>query len=426
MTEEKGGPLSSQDLQRQTIAKLARQRAMRSYDDRMRSFSRTRFNDATYRASAIPPRPATNTTPSSTVAPSQPPINPQLPTSDLQKYHSAWQDYYKKYYGEYYQRAAKAAIEKDRLSRAKVDMEKSLKEQDMGLRRITKASLGEDLDESTLSEEDRLKVFKASIQRKAKLRAKKMRKSRHFIPIFLGLLILIAGLLFQYNQVIIANVVAYMSPGNSEVKNISEIDPSVSVKTNPNPTLIIPKLNIEAPINFGSKNDVASMMTAMGNGVAHFSMNGASAVPGELGNFVISGHSAGNVYERSNYKFIFSGLTRMTKKDLAYVDYEGKRYTYSIAGTKVVEPNDTQALVDIANSSDKPMLTLLTCTPLGTSRYRLLVYGEQINPEYKKQASNSNLTNERPKRQVADATSMPSNSASPLVQFWRWLIGSND
>ena len=212
-----------------------------------------------------------------------------------------------------------------------------------------------------------------------------------------------------------------MTPGKDDVTSeFIEIDPNVPVKVSSEPTLIIGKLNIVVPITFGSKNDVNSMMTAMGNGVAHFSVPGASALPGELGNFVVSGHSAGNVYERSNYKFIFSGLTRMAKNDTIQVDYQGKRYTYTVTGTKVVEPSDVASLVKIAQDSDVPMITLLTCTPLGTSRYRLLVYGKQISPEFQK---GDNSITEQPNPETDESIQMPSNSATPLEQFWNWLIG---
>ena len=95
------------------------------------------------------------------------------------------------------------------------------------------------------------------------------------MPIAIAVVILLAGILFQYNQLIAANIIAYMTPGKDDVTSeFIEIDPNVPVKVSSEPTLIIGKLNIVVPITFGSKNDVNSMMTAMGNGVAHFSVPG--------------------------------------------------------------------------------------------------------------------------------------------------------
>ena len=301
-------------------------------------------------------------------------------------------------------------------------MQNTLKANAMGAKKVEKPSLADNARTKDDEEiEDTVKSFKKEIQKKAKKRVKRIKKSRHFLPIAIAVVILLAGILFQYNQLIAANIIAYMTPGKDDVTSeFIEIDPNVPVKVSSEPTLIIGKLNIVVPITFGSKNDVNSMMTAMGNGVAHFSVPGASALPGELGNFVVSGHSAGNVYERSNYKFIFSGLTRMAKNDTIQVDYQGKRYTYTVTGTKVVEPSDVASLVKIAQDSDVPMITLLTCTPLGTSRYRLLVYGKQISPEFQK---GDNSITEQPNPETDESIQMPSNSATPLEQFWNWLIG---
>lgn len=45
----------------------------------------------------------------------------------------------------------------------------------------------------------------------------------------------------------------------------------------------------------------------MNQGVAQFSIPGANALPGQIGNLAISGHSAGDIYSSNPYKFIFSG-----------------------------------------------------------------------------------------------------------------------
>jgi sortase A len=178
--------------------------------------------------------------------------------------------------------------------------------------------------------------------------------------------------------------VAYISPGDSEVTEIQAIDPTVTAAVHEAPTLMIPKLNIEVPIIMNSANDVQSMQVAMLDGVANFKTSVSSAMPGEIGNFAVSGHSAGNIYDtRSRYKFIFSGLTRMEAGDMIYVDYNGSRYSYRVQGAVEVEQTNVQELANISrNNPGKPMITLITCTPLGTSKYRLLVYGEQIHPSY--------------------------------------------
>ena len=416
MDNKSGGQLSSAQKQQQTAAYLARQKVIEAY--KHQSYQSTTSAKPVAKPAAKPVAPDAkkkkrlfgkaaakalkNTEKSAANA------VPRVRTDDWRKYHSAWQDYYQKYYGDYYQKAARDYVAKERLKYERLAAEKSEKE-------VQTAAL------AAVAKGESEQQFKSKIQEKVAKRAKKMRKSRHFIPIIVGLSVLILGLLFQYNQVIIANAVAFMSPGGSEVNDISAIDPTVSTNVHDNPTLMIPKLNVEVPVTFGAASDVKSMAAAMTNGVAHFSIPGASALPGEIGNFAVSGHSAGNVYESSQYKFIFSGLTRMAEGDLIYMDYEGTRYSYRVTGTNTVDPTDSAALRRIANdNSGKPMITLITCTPLGTSKYRLLVYGEQIHPTY-----NEDTSSQAPATNTddSDTQTMPKNSDSPLEQFWKWLTG---
>lgn len=420
MDNKSGGQLSSAQKQQQTAASLARQKVLDAYKQQAYKSAAAAHPSATPKPVVAPEtkkkkrslgraaaRALRNTEKKAAVTQT---VAPRVRTEDWRKYHSAWQDYYQKYYGDYYQKAARDYVAKERLKYERTAAEKA--EKDAPTKAIMSVAAGENDP----------KNFKAQIQDKVAKRAKKMRKSRHFIPIVVGLSVLLLGLLFQYNQVIIANAVAFMSPGGSEVNDISAIDPTVSTNVHESPTLMIPKLNVEVPVTFGAKSDVKSMAAAMMNGVAHFSIPGASAVPGEIGNFAVSGHSAGNVYETTQYKFIFSGLTRLTNGDLIYMDYNGTRYSYRVTGTNTVDPSDSAALRRIANDNPgKPMITLITCTPLGTSKYRLLVYGEQIHPsvddDTASQAPATNTENEE--------HTMPKNSDSPLEQFWKWLTGQD-
>ena len=210
---------------------------------------------------------------------------------------------------------------------------------------------------------------------------------------------------------------AYVSPDTDSVStSIEAVDPSITQAVSPEPRLIIPKLNIDVPVAFGiNYNDV---MSAMNRGVAQFMIPGANAMPGQAGNLVLSGHSAGDIYSSNPYKFIFSGLERLEPGDLIYVNYESVRYTYTISSTKVVEPSDVQSLM---LGHEKPMLTLITCTPLGTSRYRLLVFADQISPEYSADSTPTEPEESSPN----DSTySMPANEPSVFESIWQSLFGS--
>ena len=262
--------------------------------------------------------------------------------SDLKKYHSAWQNYYQKYYSDYYSKAAEDYIKKHQTPAP------------------TPAA-----------------VLKHTVEEKASDKAYRKRHFKKYRPIMIGAAVTLTLLFLQYNRLIFAPLAAYVSPGNDTDTSITAIDPTISQNVGDEERLIIPKLNIDVPILFGVGNDSDSMMEGMNHGVVHWAIPGASALPGQTGNMVITGHSAGDIYTSNQYKFIFSGLERLTANDLLYVDYGGIRYTYSVTGLETVDPSEVSKLI---YETDKPMLTLITCVPLGTSRYRLLVSAEQISP----------------------------------------------
>ena len=88
------------------------------------------------------------------------------------------------------------------------------------------------------------------------------------------------------------------------------------------------------------------------------------------------------------------------------------RYTYRVTKKETVTPNNVGVLV---YATDKPMLTLVTCTPLGTSRYRLLVTAEQISPSYENSSSIDQT--ETP----SDDYEMPANEQTFLEGIWSFL-----
>ena len=152
-----------------------------------------------------------------------------------------------------------------------------------------------------------------------------------------------------------------------------------------------------------------SLNAAMDKGVAWFNIQGASAKPGEKGNFVLSGHSSNDWLDKGDYKFIFAPLERMKEGDTIYVNYNSTRYTYTITGTKVVTPTDVASL---RIGVDKPRITLVTCTPLGTALNRLLVFADQVSPDPNAAAA------ARTETTSSSASTMPSNSPTFLERLF--------
>jgi sortase A len=278
-------------------------------------------------------------------------------------------------------------------------------------------SLGTGKNPEASAEEGSAKIgerLRQKIRKKATESVKNTRRKRKFIPIAAGAFVVMLILFLQYNRLIFAPIMAYVSPGNAPTSGIDAIDPTVTQTVSNEPRLIIPKLNVDVPISVGVP--LSDVMAAMTNGVAHYRIAGASAYPGEVCNFVITGHSAGDVYSSNQYKYIFSGLERLQDGDLIYVNYNSVRYTYRVIRKQVIDPSNVAALVV---DTDKPLLTLVTCTPLGTSRNRLLVTAEPISPSYDNAAEADKAT-----PVVSDQNEiLPANEQSFFEGIWNFLTG---
>ncbi len=218
-------------------------------------------------------------------------------------------------------------------------------------------------------------------------------------------------LFLQYNRVLVAQVKAYVSPGAVNPQNII-LDPTTDTRVGPEPKLIIPKINVETPIVYdvGSLAD-APVQQALKGGVVHYPIPGANSRPGEKGNNVILGHSSNDVFDDGAYKFIFVQLEQLVEGDTFYIHHGGTRYTYSVTGKEIIEPNQISKLILPA---DKPLASLVTCTPNGTALKRLVVYAEQISPDPSGAAASTDTS-------TSDPSSAPIPGNSPT--FFERLFG---
>ncbi len=302
----------------------------------------------------------------------------EAPTPDWQAYHSAWQNYYQKYYEYYYT---------EQLKRQTTTVKAQLQQAT-----ISASQTSPPTNAKINPKDQALKELRDKLRAKMTDQAQKARKSRHFWPATTALAVMLIFLFLQYNRLLVGQVRAYITPADTSPSTVV-VDPTVNVGVGPEPRLIIPKINVNVPVAYDIGNDNASQQEAMKHGVAHFAVPGANSRPGEIGNTPISGHSSNDVFEKGDYKFIFAQLDRLESGDLIYADYKGVRYTYSVTKKEVVWPNEWEKLV---YPTTKPIMTLITCTPIGTTRQRLLVTAEQISPDptqaVKPSAPNINIT----------------------------------
>ena len=275
-----------------------------------------------------------------------------------QKYHSAWQQYYQMYYDRYYQLQSNTTKSSSGIAASKTE-------------KIT--------EPETITQKEAVNELRSELLEKVKSQTKKIRTSRHFMPALVASFVALTFMFLQYNQLFFANLYAFTTPSSTETVN-NYINPSSDIAVGPEPTIKIPKIAVEAPVVYGMRVNEAEpvVQTNLQDGVVHYPISGASALPGQVGNTVILGHSANDVFAAGNYKFIFLRLDRLEKGDAFYLNYNGKRYSYVVTEKKVVNPDQVSSL---AINNGKPMATLVTCVPIGTAAQRLLVIGEQVSPD---------------------------------------------
>jgi sortase A len=138
--------------------------------------------------------------------------------------------------------------------------------------------------------------------------------------------------------------------------------------------MYIPKINVDAPVVTDMRSyDPGAVQSALQRGVVQY---GVTANPGQKGNVVMAGHSSGQLWAPGEYKFVFTMLDKLVRDDRIIVDYKGTRYIYRVDSTRVVPPTDLTVL----QQTEEPQLTLITCTPVGTNKNRLIVTARQVSP----------------------------------------------
>lgn len=190
----------------------------------------------------------------------------------------------------------------------------------------------------------------------------------------IGSITLLVFLFGFFNERIIA---PFIQPSRNAT-NIPIITPGDSSHVaSAAPEIIIPKINIEVPVVYGvTSTDDSVVQKALEVGVVHYA---DTAMPGQNGNLVIVGHSAGNIFNPGQYKYVFSLLHKLDDGDVFYLEKDSIRYTYQVYKREIVKPTDVGVL---SPQPDAPATaTLITCDPPGVSSNRLVLVGRQIDPD---------------------------------------------
>lgn len=165
-----------------------------------------------------------------------------------------------------------------------------------------------------------------------------------------------------------------------------EPEPSVALPhlnlrvTPPGNRVIIPQLGINAPIVETTNLDLTApwqeieqnIQNALRDGVVHIP---GTATPGQTGNAFITGHSSYYPWDEGRYKDIFATLPSIELGDKIIVYYDQKKYIYEVSNLSEVKPRD----VFVLGKTRDTRLTLMTCTPVGTTLRRLIVSAHLVD-----------------------------------------------
>lgn len=146
--------------------------------------------------------------------------------------------------------------------------------------------------------------------------------------------------------------------------------------------LMIDKLNIQVPIVFNIGDDIPAgaewkklekaILNGLRYGVVHYPR---TALPGQMGNVFITGHSSYYRNDPGKYKDVFAKLNELEVGDKYTIFYGNRKFSYRIFEEKIVLPQDVNVL---DQPQDKELSSLMTCWPVNTNQKRRIFVAERV------------------------------------------------
>jgi len=175
----------------------------------------------------------------------------------------------------------------------------------------------------------------------------------------------IPQLLFRFNQ----------SRGREQALEQSLQAPTAAPSTPPpapqnQPNhVVIPAMLLDQPVVEGT-----SMYKSLDQGVWRWP---GGSTPDKAGNTVLVGHR----FTYTKPKGVFYFLDKLHTGDTVGIVWNNKTYVYRVFGTVVVPPTQT----NILDPTEKPTLTMYTCTPLWLPKNRLVIRASLESIDWVKQ-----------------------------------------
>lgn len=261
-----------------------------------------------------------------------------------------------------------------------------------------------------------VQALKKKIVQHANISARQQAKAKqHLKSLFFGLLsgaaVLLIVLFGLFNEMVIA---PFIRP-NQNASATPIILSTDGIAPSATPEVIIPKINVQIPVDYTLTNNTEEAVQAgLEKGVVHYP---TTVKPGEKGNAAFFGHSSNNIFNPGKYKFAFVLLNELVPGDIFYLTYEGKVYTYKVYDKQIVKPSQVEILNSVPGKT--ATAALITCDPPGTTLNRLVVWGEQVNPNPDTAAEPAAPVN------VTPPTEITGNGPSLWQRLTGWITGNN-
>lgn len=146
--------------------------------------------------------------------------------------------------------------------------------------------------------------------------------------------------------------------------------------------LVIDKIGIKVPIVFGVGDSIPAdagwqqqentILRALREGVVHYP---GTALPGQLGNTFLTGHSSYYRDDPGKFNTVFAKLGELAIGDTYRIYYNSQEFTYQIVEEKIVLPREVDVL---AQPDYAEVSSLMTCWPVNTNFKRKIFVANRI------------------------------------------------
>lgn len=189
---------------------------------------------------------------------------------------------------------------------------------------------------------------------------------RSKLPVVLGIVMLLGGVYLLLNT--LSPVIPdFGSDPEATSKKLKASEPKIGEDR-----IYMPQINVDVAVVEVGQNETEAQ--ALDRGAIHRAP--ANGNPKDGGNFVLAAHrfTLGLTPALTREKSPFYHIDQIKVDDQIFVDYKGIRYAYRVYEKRTVEPSE----VSIERRTNKPQLTVYSCTLSGENDGRVVLFAEPV------------------------------------------------